>query len=198
MITAPEQREIFIFPLHAVLFPEGILPLKIFEQRYIEMTKSCFRDSQPFGVCQIREGREVGPPALPEAVGCLATIAQWEMPQLGLFHLVARGGERFRILETRVGANGLISSRVELFQADAGNAKMDETCREILKVVIDKVGSENFPSPVKLDDPSWVAYRLAEILPIDSAVKQELLELQDVTARFTRLRRILIEQGLVN
>jgi Lon protease-like protein len=198
MVTAPEQREIFIFPLHAVLFPEGILPLKIFEQRYIEMTKSCLRDSQPFGVCHIREGREVGPPALPEAVGCLATIAEWDMPQLGMFHLVARGGERFRILETRVGANGLISGRVELFQVDSANAEMDETCREILKVVIDKVGPENFPAPVRLDDPLWVAYRLAEILPIEAAVKQQLLESQDVRTRFTQLRRILVEQGLVN
>src|SRR5258705_6830326 len=97
-------REIFLFPLGTVLFPDGMLPLKVFEQRYIEMTKACLRDEAPFGVCLIREGREVGAAALPETVGCLATIAQWDM-QLGLFHILARGGQRFRLRQTRVEPN---------------------------------------------------------------------------------------------
>jgi hypothetical protein len=194
----PEQRETFIFPLHTVLFPGGILPLKIFEQRYIEMTKICLRDNRPFGVCQIREGRETGAPALPEPIGCFATITQWDMPQ-GLFQLIVRGGERFRIIgETRVAANGLISAQVELLPPESAAAEMDITCCEVLKVVIDKVGAANFPEPIRLDDPAWVAYRLAEILPVDAAVKQRLLELQDSAARFSLLRRIMIEQGLIN
>ena len=65
-----------IFPLGTVLFPEGLLPLKIFEQRYIEMTKACLRDERPFGVCLIRAGREVGEPAVPETIGCLAKIGR--------------------------------------------------------------------------------------------------------------------------
>jgi hypothetical protein len=75
---------------------------------------------------------------------------------------------------------------------------MDITCCEVLKVVIDKVGAANFPAPIKLDDPAWVAYRLAEILPIDAAGRQRVLELQDAAARFSLLRRIMVEQGLIN
>ena len=108
-----EQRTIFLFPLGTVLFPGGALPLKIFEQRYLDMTKVCIRDNLPFGVCLIREGREVGSPAVPSIVGCLATIEQWEMPSPGMFHLLARGGERFRLLETRIADNGLTSADVE-------------------------------------------------------------------------------------
>lgn len=198
MTTAPGQRETFIFPLHTVLFPDGILPLKIFEQRYIEMTKICLRDNLPFGVCQIREGREVGTPALPETVGCFATITQWDMPQLGLFHLIVRGNGRFRIIDTQVAANGLISGQTEPLPPDSGPAEVDETCCEVLRLVIDKAGAANFPAPVKLDDPAWVAYRLAEILPVGAAVKQQLLELQDTEARFSLLRRIMAGQGLIN
>ena len=73
MQTGPVQ-EISLFPLNTVLFPGGMLPLKVFEQRYIEMTKTCLRDSRPFGVCLIREGHEVGTAAVPEPVGCLAAI----------------------------------------------------------------------------------------------------------------------------
>lgn len=198
MTTAPGQRETFIFPLHTVLFPDGILPLKIFEQRYIEMTKICLRDNLPFGVCQIREGREVGTPALPETIGCFATITQWDMPQLGLFHLIVRGNGRFRIIDTQVAANGLISGQTEPLPPDSGPAEVDETCCEVLRLVIDKAGAANFPAPVKLDDPAWVAYRLAEILPVGAAVKQQLLELQDTEARFSLLRRIMAGQGLIN
>ena len=189
------HREILIFPLHTVLFPGGVLPLKVFEQRYIELTKTCLRDNAPFGVCLIREGREVGAPAVPEAVGCLATITQWDMPQLGLFHLVTRGGERFRIATTHVAPNGLMSADVEMFAAEAP-APMDHSCCEVLNLIIERVGPENFPAPIRLEDAAWVAYRLAEILPIDMPVKQQLLELQDGTQRFARLRSILAEQGL--
>ena len=84
-------REIPIFPLGTVLFPGGLLPLRLFEQRYLEMAKTCLRDAAPFGVCLIREGAEVGAPATPEPVGCLARIAHWDMQQLGLLQIVAQG-----------------------------------------------------------------------------------------------------------
>jgi Lon protease-like protein len=188
-------REIPIFPLNTVLFPGGVLPLRIFEQRYLEMTKACLRDNAPFGVCLIREGAEVGTPAVPESIGCLATIAEWEMPQLGVFHLIARGGERFRLGETRAGANGLLTARIEALPArDAG--EVDMTCRRLLETIMERVGAERFPSPVALDDAEWVAFRLAEILPLALGEKQRFLEMDDATERYAVLRRVLSEHGL--
>jgi uncharacterized protein len=190
-------EEHYIFPLGTVLFPGGALPLKIFEQRYIEMTKACLRDERPFGVCLIREGREVGDPAVPETIGCLATIERWDMPQLGLFHLVARGGDRFRLVDTSVAKNGLMSGSIERIAADETSLRVDPACREVLKLIIDRVGESNFPQPISLDDPVWVSYRLAEILPFDARVKQELLEIDDTGERLTRLRELLVKEGLV-
>ena len=190
------MEEHFIFPLGTVLFPGGTLPLKIFEQRYIEMTKACLKDERPFGVCLIREGTEVGAPAVPATVGCLATIERWDMPQLGLFHLVTRGGERFRLLDTRVAKNGLLSGSIDHIASDQPGAEVDPACRDVLKLIIEHVGQANFPSPL-LDDASWVGYRLAEVLPLDMRLKQELLEMQDAAERLTRLRQALIERGLV-
>jgi uncharacterized protein len=185
-----------IFPLGTVLFPGGVLPLKIFEQRYLEMTKSCLRDSQPFGVCLIREGREVGMAAVPEAIGCLASIEQWDMPHPGLFHLVARGGERFRIRGMQVAANHLISAAIESIPPDAPVGAVDPLCREVLQAIVDRVGAERFPAPLRLDDAAWVGYRLAEMLPLPSSEKQELLELNDAGARLERLRARLVQHGL--
>ena len=193
---AEPAQEIPIFPLNTVLYPEGALPLKVFEQRYIEMTKSCLRDKLPFGVCLIREGREVGTAAVPEAVGCLAAIEHWDMPQLGVFHLVARGGERFRILDMRVAANHLIWATVEPIAADSGAETVDGLCRQVLAAIIEKVGAERFPTPARLDDAAWVGFRLAEVLPLDLREKQELLEMSDAGARLQRLRGLLEQQGL--
>jgi Lon protease-like protein len=193
-MNMPEDH--YIFPLGTVLFPGGSLPLKIFEQRYIEMTKACLRDEKPFGVCLIREGREVGAPAVPEPVGCLATIETWDMPQLGLFHLLARGGERFRILESRVAPNGLMSASVERIAADDQPAEVDPACRQVLKILIDRIGESKFPKPLALDDASWVGYRLAEVLPLDGKVKQSLLELTDAGKRLELLRAALVKQGV--
>ena len=190
-------EEHFIFPLGTVLFPGGALPLRIFEQRYLEMTKACLRDSRPFGVCLIREGREVGDPAVPEAIGCLATIERWDMPQLGLFELLARGGERFRLLDTQVAKNGLMTGTIERIEEDQTPCAVDAACREVLKLIIDRVGETNFPRPISLDDPLWVGYRLAEVLPLDARVKQELLELHGATGRLERLRALLLKEGLV-
>jgi Lon protease-like protein len=191
------QEEQFIFPLGTVLFPGGALPLKIFEQRYIEMTKTCLRDGRPFGVCLIKEGREVGEPAVPEAVGCLATIEQWDMPQLGLFHLVARGSNRFRLIDCQTARNGLITGVIERFPPDAPLQFVDAACREVLSLIIERLGESHFPAPVRLDDASWVGFRLAEVLPLETRVKQQLLEMDGAQERLARMREILVQEGLI-
>jgi len=185
-----------IFPLSTVLFPGGLLPLKIFEQRYVEMTKACLKDSTPFGVCLIREGLEVGTAAVPETVGCLATIEEWDMPHPGLFHLVARGSERFRIRDMEVAANNLISATVDPIPMGECGKAVDPLCRQVLKAIIEQVGADRFPAPLRFDDAPWVGYRLAEVLPLDMRLKQELLEVTDASARLARLRGLLEQHGL--
>ena len=186
------MNDLPIFPLNTVLFPGGRLPLRIFEQRYMEMAKSCLRDQAPFGVCLIREGREVGDPALPMEIGCLAHIAQWDMPQLGLLQVVALGAQRFRIVEHRVEPNGLARARVALLEGDQDGPIPEQCtgCVRLLERVIDQQGGL-FEPPHRLDSASWVSARLAEILPLPLAVKQELLELDDARARLERLNALL-------
>ena len=184
------RRNIFLFPLGTVLFPGGLLPLKIFEQRYLEMTKACLRDNLPFGVCLIREGLEVGTPAAPQSVGCLATIEQWDMPHTGMFHLMTRGSDRFRIHETSVAPNGLLAADVEMLPA-IEPCTPDPQCAELIKRVIQQVGAENFPQPLKLDEGAWVAYRLAEMLPFPLLQKQRMLEMETAAEIFIEIEKLL-------
>lgn len=182
-----------IFPLNTVLYPGGLLPLKVFEQRYLEMTKACLRDASPFGVCRIREGLEVGAPAIPEPVGCTAIIAEWEMPHLGVFHLKSRGQQAFRILEKTTQRDGLIRAEVELLDDAPGNPPPDalQLCRQVLEQIVSRVGSDYFFAPLDFDNPRWVSYRLAEVLPLGMEDRQALLEARDDSDRLGRLRAFL-------
>ena len=195
MTDPAAAQEVFIFPLNTVLFPGGVLPLKIFEQRYLDMTKTCIGEDRPFGVCLIKEGRETGTPAVPEEIGCLARITQWDMPQLGVFQLLTEGTRRFRILHSSVGKFGLISATIETLPAESEVAPRDTLCKEVLKAIIDKVGAEHFPAPHRFDDAAWISYRLSEVLPIGLDVKQQLLQLADPQARLSQLSQILAQQG---
>ena len=87
MITTVDTVEIPLFPLGTVLFPDGVLPLKLFEARYLDMAARCMRANAPFGVCLIREGGEVGEPALPHDIGAMARIVDWDMAQPGLLFI---------------------------------------------------------------------------------------------------------------
>jgi len=182
-----------IFPLETVMFPGSLLPLKIFEQRYLDMTKACVRDNAPFGVCRIREGREVGVPAIPEQVGCTALIVEWEMPHLGVFHLRTRGQVPFRILQHTTQPDGLIRADVEWLEEAAGVVRPDSFafCRRVLEQIVQKLGPDYFFAPLAYDDPRWTSYRLAEVLPLEGEQKQSLLALRDDGERLERLRAYL-------
>ena len=188
-----------IFPLQTVLFPGGLLPLRIFEARYMDLARACLRGKSPFGVCLIREGEEVGRPAVPEGIGCLATIGECDMEELGILKVVAKGGERFRILSTEVARDGLVMGETEPLPAETGkeDAPGFADCRELLAKMIVGIGRERFAEPFDFDDPSWVGFRLAEILPLRKDVKQKLLEITDAGLRLAVLHKFLKQQQLL-
>ena len=175
-----------------MLFPGGRLPLRIFEQRYMEMAKTCLRDGAPFGICLIREGTEVGAAATPADVGTLARITTWDMPQLGLLHVTALGEARFRILERRVQRDGLSRASVELLpeQPDSPIPGNCTVCVRLLERLIESQGAL-FEPPHRLESCSWVGSRLAEILPLPLDAKQQLLELGDARERLERVNALL-------
>jgi Lon protease-like protein len=197
--AGPRAREtVPVFPLGTVLFPGMRLPLRIFETRYMDMAKACLKHDAPFGVCLIREGEEVGAPAVPEAVGCLARIGEWDMETLGVLKVKADGLERFRLVSTTTTSAGLILGDIERFAAEAAAAPPElAACAEFVRKVIGAVGSARFNPPYRFDDASWVGFRLAEILPLRRDARQKLLELTDAGARLAVLHRFLLEQKLL-
>jgi len=100
----------------------------------MDMAKACLRDDQPFGVSLILEGNEVGAPALPADVGCLARIATWDMPQLGVLEVLAIGERRFRIAERRVQDDGLQRAQLVVLEEEA-DASVPADCRRCVALL---------------------------------------------------------------
>ena len=200
---AREPQTLPLFPLKTVLFPDGVLPIKVFEQRYIDMAKACIADERPFGVCLITSGEEVASPGggAPEIanVGTLARITGWDMTQLGILHLATLGGTRFQVKSRSVAASGLLSGEVQPLPVEP-TRRIGDTFAPLvglLELIATRVGPQNFPTERKYDDASWVGYRLAELLPLPLTIKQSMLEINDADVRLQVLQKFLAQQGVL-
>ncbi|HOA92747.1 MAG TPA: LON peptidase substrate-binding domain-containing protein [Quisquiliibacterium sp.] len=196
----PALADIAIFPLGSVLFPGGVLPLRVFEARYMDMVRDCMQHGAPFGVCLITRGREVGEAAEHEPVGCLATITDWDMQQLGLLQIRTRGGMRFRVLERRVQKDGLVRADLEPIEDDPRVEVPEpfaDCARLVRRIVDDLVAREPDPlnrmvaEPYDFASAGWVANRLCEFLPIPARARQKLMELPDPLARLSLVHQYL-------
>jgi Lon protease-like protein len=203
--AARSQTTLPLFPLKTVLFPGGMLPLKVFEQRYVEMTKVCLKDEKPFGVCLLKDGDEVARPgsaAKPPdfaTIGTLARITTCDVPQLGIFHLKTEGGTRFQVQSHSIADDGLVVGEVTTIPPEP-TVTLPEGYRPLaalLELLIKRVGRENFAAEPALDDATWVSYRLAELLPLPLAIKQSMLEINDSEVRLQVLSQFLKQQGLL-
>ncbi|CAM8640360.1 Lon, substrate-binding domain containing protein [Oxalobacteraceae bacterium] len=205
-----EHDWIPLFPLNTVLFPRGVLPLRVFETRYVDMVRERMKSGAPFGVVAIRAGNEVGTAAEPYDVGTLAHIVACDVEDLGVLLLHTQGGERFRILEKRTQRNQLIEARIAPLPADdpSHTGESLSLCARVLQVVIDELSRRSdempdsdfinpFTEPHALDSPTWVANRWSEMLPIALEDKQELLELTDAGVRLQRVERYLQDNGVL-
>ena len=87
-----------LFPLNTVLFPGGVLELRVFERRYLDLVRDCARNATGFGVCMILHGEESGEPAVPAAVGTLAHIVDFYTDDDGLLGIRADGPKEAKAL----------------------------------------------------------------------------------------------------
>ena len=196
MSAAPKPTTLPLFPLNTVVFPGGRLPLRIFEQRYLDMVKQAIADNTPFGICAIREGAETGTPAVPHAVGTRVIVTDWDMPQTGILHIETQAEKRFVIRHTQVEPGGLLVGTVDDISAEPAIAIPHELelAVEILRHIIDEHGHAHFPAPFAYDDAVWVGYRLSEVLPLKLSIKQNLLEMNDSVTRLRILAEFLKKQ----
>ncbi len=187
------MSEIALFPLNLVLFPDGPLPLRIFETRYYDMVRRCMRAGCGFGVVLIREGAEAGAADTDfYDVGTLADITDFHQLADGLLGLSCVGRQRFRITGRSRQADGLHLGEVDWLSPQPALPVPAQHARlsKLLGAVLPQLGEVYSNIEMRLDDAAWVGHRLAEILPIPPGDKQSYLELDDPLERLDRLASI--------
>lgn len=177
-----------LFPLKTVLFPGGVLPLRIFEPRYLDMVSRCVRNGEPFGVLMIVSGGEVGGASTVD-VGTLAEIVDWHRGADGLLGIVAVGRSRFVLEEARQLEDGLYVGRIAVLDPEP-RCELPEaygSLASLLREVLPTLGDAARYLTEDYGDATWVGYRLAEVLPLTLADRQACLEMNDPVARLKRL-----------
>ena len=182
-----------LFPLHTVLYPDSILPLRIFEIRYLDMIGECLRMQKGFGINLIRAGREAGQAAHCFDVGTYAEIIDWNRQEDGLLGIVVRGRHRYQVQAYSVRENHLLEGEVSRIEREPELSCIGEhaALQFLLKSVIEHYALPYRKEIEKIEDVSWLGNRLSELLPLDSVIKQELLELNDPTERLQMLDKLI-------
>jgi Lon protease-like protein len=199
-----------LFPLGTVLFPGGVLPLRIFEVRYLDMIGKCRKAGAPFGVVSLTEGSEVRVPGGKEAfarVGTIASISTLDTPQPGLMVIRAQGEQRFRITASNQLRHGLWVADVERMNADIAVPVPDDlqgtaqALARLIQSLQQKAGADGqmpLNGPYRLDDCGWVANRWCELLPLPVQLRQRLMELDNPLVRLELVSDVLARTGIAS
>ncbi|MFL9924196.1 LON peptidase substrate-binding domain-containing protein [Herbaspirillum lusitanum] len=196
-----------LFPLSSTLFPDGRLPLQIFEVRYLDMINKCIADGSGFGVVALTSGSEVRKPGHSESfvpVGTLARINEWSSPTQGLLRISCVGTSRFRVLSSQLQKNGLWIAEIEPLEGDHA-VPVPEELQDTVKTLTNLLDSLRHQSiaesdipiaaPYRLNDCGWVANRWCELLPLNAEQKQALLALDNPLLRLELVQDALGERG---
>lgn len=207
MSTSPgSTQELPLFPLQSVLFPDGLLSLKVFEARYLDLIGECMREQRPFGVVALKRGTEVkraGETVEFEAIGCRAELLDVDAPQSGILQVRCRGRQRFETHATRQLANGLWLAEVSELPDDENVLPTQElvgTAKGLANAIaaLKRQGVTHMLEPYRFESAGWVANRWCELLPISLAAKQKLMELPDPLVRLKLVDEFLRSKGVVS
>lgn len=199
-----------LFPLHTVLYPDGYLPLQIFEVRYLDMVKRCIEHKEDFGVVALVQGEEVRKPDQHEtlcAVGTMAHIGEWTAVMPGLMQLRCSGRQRFRIISAEQLKHGLWMADVSPIDDDMAVPipSDQQDVADSLGMLIQTLQERGIPAgqmpmqaPYRLQEAGWVANRWCELLRLPLAQKQLLLAQENPILRLELVQDVMVEHGLLN
>jgi Lon protease-like protein len=200
-------QKIPLFPLGTVLFPDGVIALKIFEARYLDMIKQCLREKTEFGVISIIKNLDTDHESSAVTfsnIGTLALIEDFDPVQPALYMTKSFGTQRFKLLSSTQESNGLWIGDIELLEKDPHipipqeHQKVAQLLDEIISVIQseDLLGEALFKKPFKVDDCGWVSNRLAELLPISLLQKNHLLAQKNPRIRLDLISEIIEDDDL--
>lgn len=183
-----------LFPLATAVFPGSLLPLQIFELRYLQMVGECEREGRHFGVVTLTQGGEVHQPGGPaerfEPVGTRMRLEHVSRPRPGMMHIACRALGHFEVINTRQRSDGLWLGEVQALPPEPALV-VPEHLRYLSEQMADALQRlqnpalepRPWPEPWPLDDCAWLSHRWGELLPLPTPMKYRLLALREPLLR---------------
>jgi hypothetical protein len=186
-----------MFPLGSVLFPGAVLPLHVFEPRYLTMLGEVLDGAREFGVVLIERGSEVGGDDVRFEVGTVARLARVGALDEERLFVVAVGGRRFRVdrwLEDAPYPEALVTSLDEP-TGDGSLAGLISDNRRTLRRVLalaSELGTDvGDVDPELSPDLIAAGWELCAAAPVEQLDRQRLLEIDDTASRLIALHGLL-------
>jgi len=199
--------ELPLFPLQTVLFPGGLLQLKVFEARYLDLISHCLRSRLPFGVVCLAQGHELrggggSDKVRLESTAVLAQLQAVDAEQQGILRVRCLGGARVLLGSPHQRADGLWLSDAQAGPEDAPAAVppgLADAARALAQAIVSLAAQDQHPFalPHRLDEAGWVANRWCEILPISTAARYRLMVLDAPLLRLKLVDDYLRGKGLL-
>ncbi len=188
-----------LFPLGTALMPGALLPLQIFEPRYVTLLQNLIstQEEQPpvFGVVAIRKGFEVGEHGARalHPIGCSAQIRQAATLGEDKFLIIAEGRTRFELGDIEndsttpyavAHVNWLLDDDGDVREVD----KLAAMLRRDVAAYRQDLGEEELEAP---DEDRELSYWLPQALDLDLSDRQQMLASNTTETRLRLCRAIV-------
>lgn len=173
-----------VFPLTANVLPEGKMPLRIFEPRYLRMVAEATRNQQPIAMAMLKTSRNLPDNENLHDIVTLCDITDFSQLDDGLLGIEVEGrtlAKRGRIILDSDGLRHADVQPLEMWPEQQRETTFLEPLSARLETIFaeyPEVGSL-YQSTTRLGDLKWVCCRWIEMLPLSSEVKASLIQ-QDV------------------
>jgi ATP-dependent Lon protease len=181
--------EIPLFPLqNLVLFPNIVVPLHIFEDRYKLMINSCIDTDTAFGLVLLRAGAEEENDETIHRVGVTAKVIEVERLDDGRMNILCEGETRFRIFRFTQqtpywkGSVSFLEDTEVYRDIESLYEQVSELYRKVGELG-GKVSGAERSELVLPESPIDLSFMVSYVLDIDYEEKQKLLEMTSTTER---------------
>ncbi len=197
-----DLQQIPLFPLQLVMFPGGRLDLQIFERRYIDLITQCMRTETGFGICLLKKGAEIAQAGTQQTIhrtGTYVNIIDWNQLENGLLGITVEGTAKFNIEECWLADSGVLTANVAFSENDSVGKQsipIDDdftALSELLQNLESHPLVEQKNLIIDYDNLWDLGWRLAELIPVENAKKQDLLEIDDPWERIENIEQLVSE-----
>lgn len=187
------QPDYPLFPLSTVVFPGGVMPLRIFEPRYVDLVRICTKGQTGFGICPLESGSEASHETAPRSIGTLVEIIDFDQLNDGLLGITVEGKRRFELQNRRQADNGLWWGTAAFLREpeDVPCPGEFSQLQQMAQSLFERLGAPHADRPRHFDSANWLSARLTELLPFDPAIKHQLLATTDPVERLRRIQPLV-------